>query len=60
MGISTLVKRLVGGETRPNDGEDSRGEPSHVCASCGEEYFTNADANIATCRNCGGIKVERA
>jgi ribosomal protein L37AE/L43A len=31
---------------------------SHVCASCGEQYRTNPDAQINQCRKCGGIKVE--
>jgi nucleotide-binding universal stress UspA family protein len=34
-------------------------EPSHVCQSCGEEYHTTESTDIATCRNCGGTKVER-
>ncbi|MFB6173666.1 MAG: universal stress protein [Halobacteriales archaeon] len=33
-------------------------EPSHVCQSCGEEYFTSAEVEITTCRSCGGTKVE--
>lgn len=35
-------------------------DPSHVCRSCGEEYYTDADVEIGTCRSCGGVKVERA
>ncbi|MFB6140477.1 MAG: universal stress protein [Halosimplex sp.] len=33
--------------------------PSHRCTSCGEEYYTDHDMEIPTCRNCGGTKVER-
>ncbi|QLH78075.1 hypothetical protein HZS55_12525 [Halosimplex rubrum] len=33
--------------------------PSHVCQSCGKEYFENPSMNIRTCGNCGGVKVER-
>ena len=38
----------------------SRGRPSHVCRSCGEEYFTDPSTEIGTCQSCGGIKVEKA
>ncbi|MFW5955911.1 MAG: universal stress protein [Halorhabdus sp.] len=34
-------------------------DPSHRCQSCGEEYFTDPDVEISTCRSCGGTKVER-
>jgi len=33
--------------------------PSHRCGSCGEEYYTDDDLDIPSCRNCGGTKVER-
>ncbi|ELZ28877.1 UspA domain-containing protein [Halosimplex carlsbadense 2-9-1] len=33
--------------------------PSHRCQSCGEEYYTDDDLEIPSCRNCGGTKVER-
>lgn len=33
--------------------------PSHRCANCGEAYYTRPDAEISTCRNCGGVNVER-
>lgn len=42
---------------RPADAER---EPSHVCRSCGEEYFTDPGMEIRTCRECGGVKVEPA
>lgn len=32
--------------------------PSHRCQSCGEEYYTDHDLDIPSCRNCGGTKVE--
>jgi nucleotide-binding universal stress UspA family protein/predicted RNA-binding Zn-ribbon protein involved in translation (DUF1610 family) len=38
---------------------EESGLPSHRCQSCGEEYFSESDVEIATCRNCGGAKVER-
>ena len=44
---------------QPSNREPSRRErPSHVCESCGEEYFTDPETEIRTCRHCGGIKVE--
>ncbi|WP_123535012.1 universal stress protein [Halosimplex salinum] len=33
--------------------------PTHRCQSCGEEYYTDHDLEITSCRNCGGTKVER-
>ena len=32
--------------------------PSHRCKSCGEEFYTDQDLDIPSCRNCGGTKVE--
>ncbi len=32
-------------------------KPSHECPSCGEMYYTDPGAEIATCRQCGGSKV---
>lgn len=40
--------------------EVARAQPSHRCQSCGEEYYTHADADITECRRCGGTSVERA
>lgn len=37
----------------------ARAQPSHRCRSCGEEYFTDPDAEITNCRRCGGNKVHR-
>jgi len=34
------------------------GGPSHRCADCGEEYYSDHDTEISTCRNCGGTNVE--
>lgn len=55
MGIISRAKRVVsGGET------DDDGEPSHVCQSCGEEYYTDPATEIEECRACGGVRVDRA
>jgi len=40
-------------------GVEETDEPSHRCASCGEEYFTDPSTEIDTCRKCGGTKIER-
>ena len=59
MSIKDTVQNLLGGS---NDiGEEAAPEesPSHVCESCGEEYFSDPEIEIDTCRSCGGIKVER-
>lgn len=32
--------------------------PSHRCANCGEVYYTNPNAEISSCRRCGGVSVE--
>lgn len=50
--ISRSGRVVSGGET-----DD---EPSHVCQSCGEEYYTDPTTEIAECRTCGGIRVDRA
>lgn len=41
--------------TRPRRGT---GKISHRCQSCGEKYYV-PDSDIRSCRNCGGIKIER-
>lgn len=33
-------------------------DPSHVCQSCGEEYYVDTELTIGTCRGCGGTKVQ--
>ena len=74
MALKERVERLLSGESgSEDDGRSQRGadegaratadaerSPSHVCQSCGEEYFTRPAMQISTCRNCGGIKVTRA
>ena len=59
MGVMTRVKRLVGGgaDAKPETETEDR-DPSHVCDSCGEEYYADPDAEIAECRACGGIRVD--
>lgn len=39
-------------------GSAEGGHPTHRCPSCGEEYYADPGAQISTCRNCGGSKVE--
>ncbi|ACV47106.1 MULTISPECIES: universal stress protein [Halomicrobium] len=39
-------------------GLDERTQPTHRCPSCGEEYYGDPGTEIATCRSCGGSKVE--
>ncbi|WP_436912165.1 RDD family protein [Halosimplex marinum] len=46
------------GTTGQNSGS-RRKDPSHVCQSCGEKYYSDPLSEISTCRNCGGIKVEK-
>jgi len=66
MGLKETVTRLVGGESETDrradaEPEGSPGpdeEPSHVCQSCGEAYYTDPEMEIGTCRECGGVKVE--
>jgi len=57
MVVSKLLDKLRGGES-PED--DTEGQPSHVCESCGEKYFTDSNVEIETCRGCGGVKIEQA
>lgn len=59
MVLKETVGRLFGDEAASDsETEAERGDPSHVCQSCGEEYYTTPGMNIRTCRNCGGVKVE--
>lgn len=39
-------------------GSETKEDPSHRCRDCGEAYYTDPDAEIPTCRNCGGTGVE--
>jgi len=36
---------------------EEEGMPSHRCETCGEEFYTQPDLEIPTCRNCGGARV---
>jgi ribosomal protein L37AE/L43A len=57
MVVSELFEKFRGGESQKENVE--QGEPSHVCESCGEEYYADFTDEIETCRGCGGVKVER-
>ncbi|AGN01727.1 UspA domain-containing protein [Salinarchaeum sp. Harcht-Bsk1] len=61
MSIKDTVQSLLGGSNDLEDEVEAAPEesPSHVCQSCGEEYFSDPEMEIDTCRSCGGIKVER-
>jgi|AntRauTorcE11898_2_1112593.scaffolds.fasta_scaffold36935_2 hypothetical protein len=62
MSIKSAVQNLLGGsdDSEPDSEEATPDElPSHVCTSCGEEYYTDPGMEIASCRECGGIKVEQ-
>ncbi|WP_436911894.1 hypothetical protein [Halosimplex marinum] len=71
MPLLKRITRLFGEEGENEDGATGRAtadrgsgdgspaEPSHVCQSCGKEYFADPTMDINTCQNCGGIKVER-
>lgn len=56
MSIKHTVDRILGRDT--DEPEEDPREPSHVCESCGEEYYTNPEMEIHSCRECGGVKVE--
>lgn len=57
----SFIQRLLGSESQSEEeAEQHRDEePSHVCQSCGEEYYSRWDGDVDTCRECGGVKVER-
>jgi len=38
---------------------EEEGMPSHRCETCGEEFYTQPDLDIPTCRSCGGTRVEQ-
>jgi len=62
MPLLKRITRLFGDERDAPEGPTVDREsvgPSHVCQSCGKEYFENPTMNIRTCGNCGGVKVER-
>jgi ribosomal protein L37AE/L43A len=63
MGVLGRVRRLVSGDSASEAGGADPAEaeePSHVCESCGETYFTDPNAEIPECRACGGVRVARA
>lgn len=37
-------------------GDTVKAEPTYICESCGEKYYTNNE--ITTCNSCGGTKIE--
>jgi len=59
MSIKDTVQNLLGGSNNLESEDEPDESPSHVCQSCGEEYFSDPEIEIDTCRSCGGIKVER-
>lgn len=61
MSIKDAVQSLFRGSDDPPAADEAKpdGPPSHVCQSCGEEYYTDSEMEIDTCRECGGIKVDR-
>ncbi|WP_226481867.1 hypothetical protein [Natrinema amylolyticum] len=58
--LYVLLGRDGGSERSRTRTEPARGTAkiSHRCQSCGEKYYA-PDSEISSCRNCGGIKVER-
>jgi ribosomal protein L37AE/L43A len=64
MPLLERITRLFGDEGERESTTTGRGaveetrDPSHVCRSCGKEYFEDPSMNIGTCRDCGGVKVE--
>lgn len=40
-------------------GSEVKEEPSHRCQDCGEAFYTSPEAEIPTCRHCGGTHVEQ-
>lgn len=60
MGLVSRMKQAIGGgtDTQSTREETEEQPPSHICKSCGEEYYTNPETEIEKCRQCGGIKVE--
>lgn len=56
MGLKSLFGRL-GGDPKS---EEATRPPSHVCQTCGEEYYADRNVEIRECRACGGVRVEAA
>ncbi|WP_248517186.1 hypothetical protein [Salinarchaeum laminariae] len=61
MSIKDAVQNLLGGsdDASAATAETPDEPPTHVCQSCGEEYYSDPEMEIDTCRSCGGIKIER-
>jgi len=61
MGVIGRAKQLVFGGGASGEQTDEDREPTHVCESCGEEYYAASDqVEISECRACGGVKVSSA
>lgn len=58
--FGSVTQAVIRDATRPVTvtGDTPPEEPSHVCQSCGERYYTGDGSAIETCRACGGTKVE--
>jgi len=48
----------AGGRSSNRGRSRHRRAPSHICQSCGEEYFTDRSVEIDSCRRCGGVRVD--
>lgn len=53
MALKSILGRF-GGATN----EEENRPVSHVCETCGEEYYADPGVEIRECRACGGIHVE--
>lgn len=64
MKVTSIVGRLFGSAAESSTNDAAGGAPdeapSHVCESCGEEYYADPATSIRECRNCGGVKVSAA
>lgn len=38
-------------------GDTVKADPTYVCETCGEKYYT--DSEITSCNSCGGTKIEK-
>jgi len=60
--FGSVSQAVTLGSSRPvvvTGDREEEGMPSHRCETCGEEYFTQPDMEIPTCRACGGTRVEQ-
>lgn len=55
MKVTRRLKSLFGATDGPTVDD---ADPSHVCRTCGNEFYTQPDADISSCRECGGTKVD--